>query len=91
MSFTTTISADGASGVVRTTGTLYHIEAEGTFGGGTVTPQKKSSDGTWIALGSETLTADGAINVEVPVGSDIRANLASSSSPSIIVRIAKIR
>lgn len=91
MSFTDTISADGPSTAVRCTGTVYQIEAEGTFGSGTVTPQKKSSDGTWITLGSETLTANGCINVEVPAGSEIRANLSGSTSPSIIVRVAKIR
>lgn len=91
MSNYTLISADGASGAVRCTGTVYQIEGEGTFGGGTLTPQKKSYDGTWITLGSSTLTANGAINVEVPAGADIRANLSGATSPSVKVHIIKIR
>lgn len=90
MSNYTLISADGASGSVRCTGTLYAIEGEGTFGGGTLTPQKKSYDGTWIAWGSETLTADGGIVVQVPAGAEIRANLSGSTSPSLKVHIIKI-
>jgi len=91
MSNYTEITADGASGAVRCDGTVYQIEAEGTFGSGTVTPQKKSYDGTWIALGTTSLTADGAINVEVPSGANIRANLSGATSPSIKVHITKIR
>ena len=91
MSNYTLLSADGSSGSVRCTGTVYQIEGEGTWGGGTLTPQKKSYDGTWITLGSTTLTADGAINVEVPSGAEIRATLSGSSSPSLKVHISLIR
>lgn len=91
MSNYTLISADGASGTVKCSGTVYQIEGEGTWGSGTLTPQKKSYDGTWITLGDSTLTADGCINVEVPYGAEIRANLSGSTSPSLKVHITKIR
>ena len=91
MSNYTLLSANGSSGYVRCDGTVYQIEGEGTWGSGTLTPQKKSYDGTAIALGTTTLTADGAINVEVPVGCEIRATLSGSTSPSLKVHITKIR
>jgi hypothetical protein len=91
MSNYTEISADGASGsVICNDATVWQIEGEGTFGGGTLTPQKKSYDGTWIALGSTSLTADGAVNVEVPKGTEIRANLSGATSPSIKVHISRV-
>lgn len=86
-----TLSADGQTSWIRCTGTVYQIEAEGTFGSGTVTPQKKSYDGTAITLGDSTLTANGAINVEVPVGAEIRIDLSGSTSPSLKVHVVKIR
>ena len=91
MSNYTNITADGSSGQVRAIGTLYQIEAEGDFGGGTLTPQKLSYDGTAIALGTTTLTANGAINVEVPYGSTILAALSGATSPNIKVHIIPIR
>lgn len=87
-----TLSADGQTDWVRCTyGTVYQIEAEGSFGSGTITPQKKSYDGTAITLGDTTLTANGAINVEVPTGAEIRVDLSGSTSPSLKVHISKIR
>lgn len=91
MSFISTLSADGATTAVRCVdGIEYQIEAEGTWGSGTLTPQKKSYDGTWIALGDTTLTADGAINVRVPRGTEIRANLAGATNPSLKVHVGRV-
>lgn len=90
MSNYTALTADGNSDSVRCTGTLYQIEAEGTFGSGTITPQKKSYDGTWISLGEATLTDSGAINVQVPVGAEIRAALSGATSPDVKIHIIKI-
>lgn len=91
MSNYTLLSADGASGeVICQDGVEWQIEGEGTWGSGTLTPQKKSYDGTWIALGDTTLTADGAVNVRVPRGTRIRANLAGATNPSLKVHISKV-
>lgn len=86
-----TLTADGQTDWVRASGTVYQIEAEGTWGGGTITPQKKSYDGTGITLGDTTLTADGAINVEVPYGSELRASLSGATNPNLKIHITKIR
>lgn len=92
MSFKETISADGSTtGVTIQSATVIQFEADGSFGGGTLTPEIKTGASTWVALGSSTLTADGAINAEVPRGSIVRLTLAGATSPSIITRVKKIR
>lgn len=92
MSFKETLSADGSTtGVRLQSSTVVQFEADGTFGGGTLTPEIKTGASTWVALGSSTLTADGAINAEVPRGSVVRMTLAGSTSPSIVTRVKKIR
>lgn len=91
MSNYTLLSADGSADYVRATGTEYLIEAEGTWGSGTLTPKIKSYDGTAITYGSETLTADGAIVVTVPKGKELGAALTGSTNPSLKVHIVKIR
>lgn len=91
MSNYTELTADGSSGAVRCAGTLYQIEAEGTFGSGTVTPQKKSYSGTWIPLGDAMLSANGAINIQVPSGAEIRATLSGATTPSVKIHITRIR
>lgn len=92
MSNSSTLSADGASAAVLCEGrTVYQIEAVGTFGGGTITPEKLARDqSTWIVLGESTLTADGAINVEVPRNSQIRVSLSGATTPSIVTHIVPI-
>lgn len=84
MSYLNTLTADGS--------TLFYrairdgeciIEAEGTWGSGTVTPKTKSYDGTAITYGDKTLTADGAIVVTLKRGQEIGAALTGSSSPSL--------
>lgn len=91
MSNKSTLTADGAGTEVRATGTLYQLEAEGTFGGGTITPQKQSYSGNWITLGESTLTDGGAINIEIPSGCLFRASLSGATSPNINIHISKIR
>jgi hypothetical protein len=92
MSNSSTLSADGASAAVLCEGrTVYQIEAVGTFGGGTITPQKLARDqATWLTLGESTLTASGAINVEGPRNSQIRVSLAGATAPSIVTHIVPI-
>lgn len=92
MSFKQTLTASGSTtGVALQSVTLVQFEADGTFGGGTLTPQLQTGASTWVALGTETLTAHGLINAEVPRGSVVRLTLAGATDPSIITRIKKIR
>ena len=91
MSHLSTLSADGSTTYVRATGTEYLIEAEGTWGSGTLTPKIKSYDGTAITYGTQTLTADGAIAVVVPKGKELGATLSGSTNPSLKVHIVKIK
>ena len=91
MSHQFTLTADGQTSSVRfPSKTVIQIDATGTFGGGTLAPQKKGAGGTWAAISSETLTAAGQINVEVPAGTDIRASLSGASSPDIDIHFIKI-
>jgi hypothetical protein len=91
MSFKQTLSADGSTtGVTIQSHTIVQFEADGTFGGGTLTPQIQTGASTWVALGTETLTADGCINAEIPRGSVVRLTLADATGPSIVTRIKKI-
>jgi hypothetical protein len=92
MSFKQTLSADGSTtGVTLQSSTLVQFEADGDFGGGTLTPQLQTGASTWVAIGTETLTADGLINAEVPRGSVVRLTLSGSTSPTIVTRVKKIR
>lgn len=91
MSHKTTLSADGSTAYVRTLGTEYTISAVGTWGGGTITPKVKDADGTAVTWGTSTITADGAIAVTVPRGAELGATLSGSTSPSLVVHIAKVK
>ena len=92
MSFKETLSADGSTAGVRLQSvTVVQFEADGTFGGGTLTPELQSGESTWAAINSETLTSDGFINAEIPRGSVVRLTLSGATSPSIVTRVKKIR
>jgi hypothetical protein len=91
MSHQFTLTADGQTSSVRfPSKTVIQMDATGTFGGGTLTPQKKGAGGAWTAISSSTLTAAGQINLEVPAGTDIRASLASATDPDIDIHFIKI-
>lgn len=50
-------------------GGLGMFTAEATFGGGTVSLQMQTENGTWVAVGSDTtLTANGAAGFWMPPG-----------------------
>jgi hypothetical protein len=92
MSFKQTLSASGSTtGVRLDSSTIVQFEADGTFGSGTLTPELQTGASTWVAIGTETLTADGLINAEVPRGSTVRLTLAGATDPSIVTRVKKIR
>lgn len=86
MSFLNTLTADGSTTYYRAQkdGECI-IEAEGTWGSGTITPKTKSYDGTAITYGSETLTADGCIVVVLKQGQEIGATLSGSTNPALKV------
>lgn len=90
MSNFTTLAADGSTGAVRCTSTLYLIEADDDFGGGTLTPQIKSNSGNWITYGDTTFTASGAAVLQVPKGKEIRATLSGATSPDLKVHFSAI-
>ena len=57
------------------------FSAEATWGGGTVTLQTLSGNGTWIAVGSDTtLTANGIAGFILPKGAQIRALIATATA-----------
>ena|ERR1035437_3494337 len=57
------------------------FSAEATFGGGSVTLQVLSGNGTWMAVGSDTtLTAAGAAGFLLPHGAMIRAAIATATA-----------
>ena len=68
---------------------LYTISVDGTFGGTTVTIEKKSPDGSsGIAIASVSFTAEGMINVEVPSGS-YRAVMTGGTPSAMYVAMEK--
>lgn len=90
MTTPSTLSANGRSSSEVCTSTLYQIICDGTFGGGTITPQIKTASGNWITYGTATLTASGAIVVNVRYGNEIAVNLSGATTPSIVVSIHAI-
>lgn len=84
------LTADGASDWITATGKEYSIEAEGTWGSGTITPQIKSYDGTAIAYGTSTLTADGALVIRIARGRQFRVALTGSTNPSLKIHASRI-
>lgn len=62
-------------------GGMGMFNAEGTFGGGTVTLQVRSPSGTWMAVGADTtLTAAGAAGFVAPTGAMLRAAIATATA-----------
>ena len=54
---------------------------EATFGGGSITLQVLTPNGTWVAVGSDTtLTAAGAAGFILPNGARIRASIAIATA-----------
>ena len=78
---------------MRCTGTEYLIKTNtGSFGGGTLTPKvRESSSETAVTYGTTTLTSSGAIAITIPEGMELGATLSGSTSPSLGVKIIKIR
>ena len=55
--------------------------AEATFGGGTITLQYQTGNGTWISVGPDTtLTANGGAGFILPLGTPIRVSIATATA-----------
>lgn len=80
-----TLSANGATDVVILR--RPHIRASGGFGGGTITFQYLSGDGTWVAIkGAAWSTADQmVVDFERPAA--IRGSLTGATNPTLVWEI----
>ena len=57
------------------------FSAEATWGGGTVSLEFKTPNGTWIAVGADTtLTANGGAGFLLPAGTEIRAAVTTATA-----------
>ena len=57
------------------------FSAEATWGGGTVSLEFKTPNGTWIAVGADTtLTANGGAGFLLPAGTAIRAAVTTATA-----------
>ena len=71
-------SATG-SGVSLEKGGKHYFMAEATFGGGTVKLQMQTPHGTWVDVPSGSLTAAGALALDLPPG-QYRGNVATATA-----------
>lgn len=75
-------SATGAEKVITRSGS-YCFSVVGTFGGATVTLQRRAANAVWLSVGADAaLTAAGQVIVDLPPGS-VRA-LVAGGSPSAL-------
>lgn len=93
MSYISNLTADGQSSEFRANRSgEVRLSGSGTWGGGTLTPQRKASDGTWNAYGSDTLTADGDdVVLVVGLGDTLRADLSGATSPDLDVHFEVVK
>lgn len=88
-------STDGTIVNFRTD--LADIEFSGSFGGGTVTLERESNDGsTWIqerdSAGTVvSVNTSEIVRISLPYGAKIRATIAGSTSPDLKVWIKRVR
>jgi hypothetical protein len=84
-----TLSVDGQTAEVETTGRALFVSARGAFGAGTITVQFQLADGSFVTVDSGivgTLAADGELFVpDFPTGLTVRLDLAGATAPTIAV------
>lgn len=61
-------AAGNGSAQTLNSGGKYYFMGEGTFGGGSLKLQFQSPQGTWIDVASSTLSAAGAVALDIPSG-----------------------
>ena len=77
-------AAGNGPGVVVDEGGLYQYLVSGTFGGTTAKLQTLGPDGTtYIDVPNSSMTAAGALNVELPAGSTVRSVL-TGGTPTVM-------
>jgi len=94
----TTLSANGSTDWYKCESGLLQLTLDATdgngFGSGNIVLQKKSAQGNPITMAASntavTYTISQSVNVEVPQGSEWRATLASSTSPTLYVTLEEI-
>ena len=84
-------SATGAP-VVVPEGGLFQYLVNGTFTGATATLQVLSTDGTtYITVPNSSMTAAGALNVELPQGVTVRAALTGGTPTVMFASLGFVR
>lgn len=82
-----TLSADGNSAAV-TANHKVHVHLSGDFGGGTAKVQFQDEGGTWRDFAGASYTAAADALIELGKSNySIRINLASSTTPALIVNL----
>jgi hypothetical protein len=81
-------TANGTSTALPFTGPVF-VGVSGTFGSGTVTIQRFSSDGVWRDIVSATFTAADDLRIDFAPGAQnvLRAVLTGATSPDLAVVI----
>jgi len=85
--FIETASADG-EGTATTINSVLVVKGTGTFGSGTMTIEKRDSNGAWTAEPGATATSDFSFRIENNRPSEFRWALTGSSSPTIVVEFS---
>jgi ribosomal protein L21E len=82
-----TLSADGNSSAI-TTNDKVHVHLSGSFGGGTAKVQYMGENGTWYDIAGASYTAAADEIIELGKSQyNLRVNLASSTTPSLVVNL----
>ena len=83
-----TLSADGNTTAQKVGGPV-RLSLTGTFGGGTAKLQSITPAGNWVdvANGSFTAVTDTLFDFPVQANNELRVNIASSTSPALVVWI----
>lgn len=86
-------NADGTGAIYSLDHAMpLEMEAVGTFGSGTVQLQQLGRDGTtWYDITGMSLTSNGTVGVlRIPYGTKVRAMLAGSTSPNLVVSLTEV-
>lgn len=81
-----TLAADGATTPESVQGYVW-LHTQGTFGGGTLTLQYLSGDGTYRPITPSAVTAAGDYFVSLPGPAQVRVSLAGAIAPSLFYEI----
>ncbi len=71
--------AGNGTAVILDSGGKWLFMAEATWGGGNIKLQTQSANSTWVDIASSTLSANGALAIDLPAGS-VRGVITTSSA-----------